>query len=169
MIQFYPASFALALPNLRRLLTGSPHASPVAPAPAPAFPRQAQSSGDWGRAKTWWNLWGHSWGNIRDKASGQSLGRSKFIPIIILALSLWVGMTSLSSNARANPYRPFVSHERERHHAPTVPYHNRHQMPFFGPHHPPHHHHHPRCRERLVPYWNAYWQMWSERLERVCW
>ena len=30
-------------------------------------------------------------------------------------------------------------------------------------------HHHDRCREQYVPYWDAYWGVWSQRVERVCW
>ena len=30
-------------------------------------------------------------------------------------------------------------------------------------------HHHNRCREQLVPYWDSYWGVWSQRVERVCW
>ena len=29
--------------------------------------------------------------------------------------------------------------------------------------------HHERCRTRLVPYWDPYWGVWSQRIERDCW
>lgn len=47
------------------------------------------------------------------------------------------------------------------------PHHFRHQYErhdhFFR------HHHHERCRTHMVPYWDSYWGIWSQRLERQCW
>lgn len=86
--------------------------------------------------------------------------------VFMLALAGGIG---LSPAAFADPYRHHSWQERERHHSAPPPYRYRHDEPFFGRNERFHHPHHHRCRERLVPYWNPYWQIWSERVERSCW
>lgn len=91
-----------------------------------------------------------------------------FVMTVLFTLAL-AGGIGLSPDAFADPYRHHSWQERERHHSAPSPYRYRHEEPFFGHAYRFHHPHHPRCRERLVPYWNPYWHMWSERVERSCW
>lgn len=107
------------------------------------------------------------------RPSAQTLAGPKFctkplVMVLVFMLAL-AGGIGLSPTAFADPYRHHGWQERERHHSAPPPYRYRHEEPFFGHGYRFHHPHHPRCRERLVPYWNPYWQIWSERVERSCW
>ena len=87
----------------------------------------------------------------------------------LLSLALFLGFMTPSGPALADPSHHFQSGDRWRHHAspPTYGY-GRHER-FFEHHHRPHYNpYYPRCRTVQVPYWDAYWGVWSQRIERIC-
>ena len=58
---------------------------------------------------------------------------------------------------RDNSFRPYPSYRP----APVYrPYEERYEG---------HYRHHHRCRTHSVPYWDGYWGVWRQRVERVCW
>ena len=83
-------------------------------------------------------------------------------------LLLLAGVSLTGSPAAAyNAYEPHHrdhGHRERNYQAPSYQerYHQEH-------HHNFERHHHERCRTRLVPYWDPYWGVWSQRVERDCW
>ena len=86
-----------------------------------------------------------------------------------LMLALFLGFMSPSGPALADPSHHFQYGDRWRHHASPPSYgYGRHER-FFEHHHRPHYNpYYPRCRTVQVPYWDAYWGVWSQRIERIC-
>jgi len=84
-------------------------------------------------------------------------------------LLMLAGLSLTGGPATAfNSYEPHHRHHGYRERTYQSPsYHQRYQ----GEHHHDfyRHRHHERCRSRLVPYWDAYWGVWSQRIERDCW
>ena len=87
----------------------------------------------------------------------------------VSGLLLLLTMVSLTGGPAVafNSYEPHNrnhGHRERNYQAPSYQerYHQEH-------HHNFHRHHHERCRTRLVPYWDPYWGVWSQRIERDCW